>query len=84
MMITKDQLAQLRAERLYPNVRVDYTINGPIQTRIVSSLETERESRILLGERAMQDALQNLRRNQALSRHQGHAKALFNHANFKI
>ncbi len=77
-MVTKQQLAQLRAERPQPNARLEYTIDGPIHTHVVSSLEAERESRILLGERAMQDALRDMRREQALSRHHGYEKAIFN------
>ena len=83
-MVTKEQLAQFRAERSRPNARVDYTIDGPIHARVVSSLDAEREVKILLGERAMQDALHDMRREQALSRHQGHAKAIFNNPTQEI
>ncbi len=81
MMVTKEQLAQLRAERSQPHARLEYTIDGPIHTHVVESLDAERESRILLGERAMQDALRDMRREQSLSRHHGHAKAIFNNPN---
>lgn len=77
-MVTKEQLAQLRAERSRPNARLEYTLDGPIHTHVVSSLDAEREVKILQGERAMQDALHDMRREQALARHQGHAKAVFN------
>lgn len=79
-MVTKDQLAQLRAERNTPHARLDYTIDGPVHTQVVSTLEATREREIAHGERAMRDALHDMRREHALSRHEGQAKAFFNQA----
>jgi len=77
-------LDQLRAERIQNNARIDYTPVGPIQTRVVSTLEAERETKIMQGERTLHQALQDMRRNQALSSHEGLAKAQFNHSKQEI
>lgn len=80
-MVTKDHLAQLRAERDTPNARLEYHIDGPVRTQVVSSRAAEREREILLGERAMRDALRDMRYEHAMSRHHGQAKAIFNQSN---
>ena len=76
-MITKEQLIQLRKNRAQPNARLEYNMDGA--THIVSSLEMDRERQITLGERAMQDALRDMRREYALSRNDGLARVSFNH-----
>ncbi len=78
-MITKQHLERLRAERSQPHARLEYTIDGSTHARVTASLDAERELEIQCGERAMQDALRDMRREHALSRHRGQAKALFNH-----
>lgn len=78
MTVTKAQLDQLRAERNTPNARVEYTPDGTDYSRVVSSRAAERECEILLGERAMQDALRDMRYEHAMSRHMGQSKADFN------
>ncbi len=83
-MVTKEQLMQLRANRAQPNQRLEYNIEGATQTNVVSSLEVEREHQIMLGERAMQDALRDMRREYALSRNDGLARVHFNHTTTEI
>ncbi len=83
-MITKTMLDQLRAERIQNNARLVYTPDGPTQTRVVSTLEAERETKIMQGERTLLQALQDLRRNQVTSSHEGLAKAHFNHSKQEI
>jgi len=78
-MITKEQLIQLRQNRAQPNARLEYNIDGPTHTHVISSIEAERERQITLGERAMQDALRDMRREYALSRNDGLARVSFNH-----
>ncbi len=78
-MITKTMLDQLRAERMRKNPQLEYTIGGPIQTRVVSTLEAERERKILQGEHTLQGALQKMRYEQTFSSHEGLVKAHFNH-----
>ena len=83
-VITKAMLDQLRAERLHKKAQLDYTIGGPIQAYVVTTIETEREKRIKQGERTLQNALHDMEREQALSSHRGLAKARFNHSNQEI
>jgi hypothetical protein len=82
-MVTKDQLAKLRAERNTPNAQMDYTPDGLTHTRVASTLAEEREREITLGESAMHDALRDMRYEHAMSRHQGQAKAVFNQVHTK-
>ena len=77
-MVTQEHLVRLRAERDTPNARLEYTIDGPVHTQVVSSRAAEREREILLGERAMRDALRDMRYEYAFARHKGQSKALFN------
>ena len=79
MMVTKQHLNQLRAQRAQPNARLEYNIDGPIHTHVVSSIEAEREREITLGELAMHDALRDMRQEYALSRNDGLARVSFNH-----
>lgn len=83
-MVTKEQLAQLRAERSRPHGDLDYTIGGGIETGAHSSLDAKRERDIALGEMAMRDALRSMRIEHAISRHRGQAKAIFNTQNQEI
>ena len=79
MMITKEQIIQLRQNREQPNARLEYNIDGPIHTHVISSIEAERERKIMLGERAMQDALRDMRQEYGTSRNNGFARVSFNH-----
>lgn len=83
-MVTKEQLMQLRANRAQPNLRLEYNIDGATHTNVVSNLEVEREHKIMLGERAMQDALRDMRREYAISRNIGIARVHFNHTTAEI
>ncbi len=83
-VITKAMLDQLRAERLQKKAQLDYTIGGPIQAYVVTTIETEREKKIKQGERTLQNALHDMEREQALSSHRGLVRAHFNHSNQEI
>lgn len=83
-MITKTMLDQLRAERIRKNAQPEYSIGGPIRARVVSALEAERERKIKNGERSLQNALDNMRREQAFASHNGLVKAHFNHTQKEI
>lgn len=83
-VITKAMLDQLRAERMRKNAQLDYTIGGPIQASVVSTIETEREKKIKQGEHILQNALHDMEREQALSSHKGLAKVHFNHSKQEI
>ena len=76
-MITKEQLIQLRKNRAVPHAKLEYNMDGA--THIVSSLEMDRERQITLGERAMQDALRDMRQEYGASRNNGFARVSFNH-----
>lgn len=83
-VITKAMLDQLRAERVRKNAQLDYTIGGPIQACVVSTIEKEREKKIKQGENILQNALHDMEREQALSSHKGLAKVHFNHSKQEI
>ncbi len=83
-MITKTMLDQLRAERMRKNAQLEYTIGGPIQACVVSTLEADRERKIAQGERTLQGALQKMRYEQTFSSHEGLVKAHFNHSHQEI
>lgn len=83
-MITKSMLDQLRAERIQNNARLDYTPDGPVHTRVVSTLEAEREKKILQGERALHDALHHMWRERTYASHLGLARTHFNQSNKEI
>lgn len=73
-------LEQLRAERNQSPPSMEHTIGGPIQRDVHSNINRERDSRIAHGEQSMQDALQNLRHEQAFATREGLAQAHFNQA----
>jgi len=77
-MVTQKMLDQLRAERSKPDMRLDYTIDSPIHTHVVSSLSAEREKQIVQGEHCLESALEDFRREQALSSSHGIATVQFN------
>lgn len=83
-MITKTMLDQLRAERMRKNAQLEYTIGGPIQACVVSTLDADRERKIEQGERTLQGALQKMRYEQTFSSHEGLVKAHFNHPHQEI
>jgi NADPH-dependent curcumin reductase CurA len=78
-VITKTMLDQLRAERIRKNAQPEYAIGGPIRARVVSALEAERERKIKHGEHVLQNALDNMRREQAFASHDGLVRVHFNH-----
>lgn len=79
-IVTKEQLARLRAGRLKNNARLDYTIGGPVQTRVVSSEIAEREQEILRGERTLKHRQNKIEHDYTFSSHSGLSKAHFNHS----
>ncbi len=77
-MVTKDQIARLKAERSTPNATLEYTIGGPSEAHVKTTLEARREYEIMMSERAMQDAQRSMQIEHALSRHNGQPTAFFN------
>ena len=79
-VVTQEMLAQLRAERSTQKPTLDYTMDGPVQQQVHQRIDQEREKKIAHGEQSMQDALQNLRVEQAFATREGYSKAHFNQA----
>jgi hypothetical protein len=77
-MVTREMLDQLRSERSQKNARPELTPNGPVNSQVHSQIDRERERQIKLHELAFSDAQRHMRLDHALSRHEGHAKAIFN------
>lgn len=77
-MITRAQLAEMQASRPKYNTVVEYNIDGPVHTQVVSSLNAQREHNILLAERAFRDAQRHMRHDHAMSRQRGQPSAHFN------
>jgi hypothetical protein len=80
-MVTKEALAQLRAQRAKPTPTMNYTIGGSVQIMVHATVEGERLRHIQYGEQRLQNALAELRQNQALRFRQGLAQSQFNFAN---
>lgn len=83
-MITKAELDQLRAGRSQPNVNLEYTIGGTIQSHVHSDLAAERERKISKGEQTLREAHEELRQDFATSSHEGLSKAHFNKVSQEI
>ena len=77
-MITKAELEQLRSTRPSHNQELHYTIGGAIEERVHSSLEAERIGKLNQGDRRLQQALAEMRHEQAFKTREGLAKAQFN------
>jgi len=77
-MVTKDQIAQMKAERATPNATLEYTIGGAVETHVITTREAEREYEIMMSERAMEDAQRSMQIEHAISRHEGQPTAFFN------
>ncbi len=82
-MITKDQLRKLD-ELPTPNNEVRYTIGGPIETEVHSTLESERQGQRVRGHRIMNKAVQDFRNNMAFQSRDGLAKGQFRHVAEKL
>ncbi len=78
MTITKKELDQLRANRPDQNRELHYTIGGPAEAYVHASVEAERIGRLVRGDRRLQQALQQLRQDQAFASREGLSKAHFN------
>jgi hypothetical protein len=79
-MVTKDDLAQLRAGRRTPQATLEHTPNGPVTSFVNQNVEAVREKKIAYGEHRLQNALHDMRRDLSLTSRQGLAKAHFNHS----
>ena len=79
-IVTKEQLKRLKAERLKPNMRVEYTINGPIHSRVVSTKQIDLENKISDGECSMDTAHEQIEDGFRFSTKEGFAQAQFNHS----
>lgn len=79
MVITKAMLEALRAERARPALGLDYSIGGPIETQVVSSLEKSREKMISRVERTLRTMHEEMQTQQTFASRTGLAKAHFNH-----
>ena len=77
--VTRDMLDYIRKARAKSNARIDYTIGGPSETHVHSSLHAQNEAAITNGERALNRAHKNIDRNYAFAANNGRAKASFNH-----
>ncbi len=78
MTITKDVIEKERAAlRDQPNTDVKYTINGPIQTAVHSTVKAENTARVNQMDRTMHQASENLANNMAFKAREGYAKAQF-------
>jgi hypothetical protein len=79
-MITKMELERLRSTRPSHNNELHYTIGGAIEQQVHSSLEAERIGKLNQGDRLLQQALAEMRHEQAFKAREGLAKAQFNQA----
>ena len=77
-MVTKEQLAQLEAERPQDNHTLDYTIGGTIETTVHSSVEAERNKQLTDGYRTMESASERFRMEMAFNSREDQSKAQFN------
>ena len=80
-MVTKEALERLRAERSVMNKQLEYTIGGAIETQVHSCVESDRIGQLNAGDRKLQQALYDMRKNQAFSFREGLARSQFNVAN---
>jgi len=83
-MITKAMLDQLRAEKLRPQTKMDYTPTGMSKFQVISKIENERLQQIARGTYTLRSALETLQRDQALSSREGLARAHFNNPKQEI
>lgn len=77
-MVTKDQLDQLRAERDRATPSLDYTPDGTEVAAVNRQVAASREKTIAHGEQSLQDALQQLRQDNAFAVREGYAQWQFN------
>jgi len=77
-MVTKEHLAQLRAERATPEVHLEHTPGGALEAEVKTQTSIERERQIKLAERAMNDAHIHMRQDQVFSSLDGLSTAHFN------
>lgn len=77
-MVTKDMLAQLRAERRQALAQPSLTPDGTVTAEVNGDLDRDRERTITLHEMAFSDAQRHMRLDHAMSRLEGHTKSIFN------
>ncbi len=79
MSITKDRIAQLKAMRHKNNARLEYHIDGPLRTKVISSQAAELENEILKAERVLESAHEHVETSFTFASKEGVAKVSFNH-----
>lgn len=75
--VTRAYLDELFQSRSVPNAKLEYTIGGMRETLVHSSLEADRQSQLVRGERILKTASQELQNNYAFKSLEGHAKGDF-------
>lgn len=59
--VTRKAVKRLEAERPTPNVQMDYTIGGTVETVVHSNVNAEREAAITTGNRRLAQSSQTVR-----------------------
>ncbi len=81
MTVTKADLEALRAAPPRLNAEMHYTMGGYTETLVHSSIYAEWTSKLTRGDRTLQHAHMQLKRDMALARHKGQARVQFSFAN---
>lgn len=79
--VTKEGLKQIEAQRAWPNVSMDYTIGGTIETVVHSNVEAERNYVLTRGHQRMNMASQKLQHDYVFAANKGRSKAQFQATN---
>lgn len=75
--VTRAYLDLLHQSRSVPNAKLEYTIGGMRETIVHASLEADRQSQLVRGERILKTASHELQNNYAFKSLEGHAKGDF-------
>ena len=78
-MVTKYELKRLE-QPSRQNKELHYTIGGPVEMAVHSTLESERIGKLNTGHRTMNTAVENFRHNMALKSREGLARSQFQHS----
>ena len=76
-MVTKEQLQRLERQRPAQNAERHYTIGGPVEAAVHSSVEAERIGQLNAGHRKLAEAEARLTHSIAFASREGQAKAGF-------
>ncbi|MCG8604366.1 hypothetical protein MJD09_05120 [bacterium] len=79
-MITKQQMLALERQRPTQNAERHYTIDGPVEAAVHSSVEAERIGQLNAGHRKLAEAETKLTHSIAFASREGQAKAGFQQA----